>query len=72
MSARFVVCLFIYHNNNQIYIVYVVVNDGLLLQVRYGSSTAFLLTTIFAINFTIFYEFHVNVQCLVSIRWQWL
>ena len=63
MSARFVV----YHNNNQMYIVYLVVSDSHLLQVRYGSSTAFLLTTIFAINFTIFYEFHVNVQCLVSI-----
>ena len=49
------------------YIVYVVVSDGHLLQVLYGSSIAFLLTTIFAINFTIFYEFHVNVQCLVSI-----
>ena len=67
MSARFVVCLFIYHNNNQIYLVYVVVNDGLLLQVRYGSSTAFLLTTIFAINFTIFYEFHISVSSKNSV-----
>ena len=67
MSARFVVCFFVYHHNNQMYIVYVLVSDGHLLQVRYGSSTAFLLTTIFAINFTIFYEFYVNVQCLVSI-----
>ena len=67
MCARFVVCLFVYHNNNLMYIVYVVVSDGHLLQVLYGSSIAFLLTTIFAINFTIFYEFHVNVQCLVII-----
>ena len=68
MSARFVVCFFVHHNNNQMYIVYVVVSDGHLLQVGYGSSRAFLLMTIFAINFTIFYEFHVNVQCLVSIQ----
>ena len=68
MSARFVVCFFVYHNNNRMYIVYIVVSDGHLLQVCYGSSTAFLLTTIFAINFTIFYEFYINVQCLVSIQ----
>ena len=72
MSARSVVCSFVYHSNNWMYIVYFVVSDGHLLQVRYGSSTAFLLTTIFAINFTIFYEFYIDVQCLVSIQWQWL
>ena len=68
MCARFVVCLFVYHNNNLMYIAYAVVSNSNLLQVLYGSSIAFLLTTIFAINFTIFYEFHVDVQCIVSIK----
>ena len=68
MSARFVVsCLHTTTRTKYMWF-YNVVSDGHLLQVRYGSSTAFLLTPIFAINFTIFYEFYVNVQCLVSIQ----